>query len=111
MDRASAWFHRHGEPVVFFGRFVPIVRSMVSLPAGAQRMHLVPFVALTAAGSAMWNSALIGAGYALGTQYQRIEDYTRYLDYGAVLGIAAFLAWFVVPRLWRRVNGARGQAS
>jgi membrane protein DedA with SNARE-associated domain len=111
MDKASAWFHRHGEPVVFFGRFVPIVRSMVSLPAGAQRMHLVPFILLTALGSAMWNSALIGAGYALGTQYHRIENYTRYLDYGAAIGIAAFAAWFLAPRLWRRMNGTSGQVS
>jgi membrane protein DedA with SNARE-associated domain len=106
LDRASSWFHRHGQGVVFFGRFIPIVRSMVSLPAGAQRMPLVPFAALTAAGSAIWNGALIGAGYGLGTQYHRVEDYTQYLDYLVIAGILGFLAWFVVPRLWRR-RGAR----
>jgi membrane protein DedA with SNARE-associated domain len=102
LNNASAWFHRHGQGVVFFGRFIPIVRSMVSLPAGAQRMPLAPFVVLTTAGSAIWNGALVGAGYALGTQYDRIEDYTQYLDYLAGLGVVAFLAWFVTPRLWRR---------
>ena len=102
LDKASEWFERHGEPVVFFGRFIPIVRSLVSLPAGAQRMHLVPFTLLTAAGSGIWNAALIGAGYGLGTQYKRIEEYTQYLDY-AVIGLSLVaLAWFIVPRVRRR---------
>jgi membrane protein DedA with SNARE-associated domain len=110
LDNASAWFQRHGEGVVFFGRFVPIVRSMVSLPAGAQHMRLLPFIVLTAAGSAMWNGALIGAGYALGTQYRRVEDYTQYLDYGVIAGIAGLIAWFLAPRLWRRHGPAARRA-
>ena len=68
METASGWFQRHGPSVVFFGRFVPIVRSLVSLPAGAQRMPLWRFVGLTTLGSVIWNTLLIGAGYLLGTQ-------------------------------------------
>jgi membrane protein DedA with SNARE-associated domain len=105
LDNASAWFQRHGHGVVFFGRFVPIVRSMVSLPAGAQRMPLLPFIVFTAAGSAIWNGALVGAGYGLGTQYRRIEDYTQYLDYAAIVGVVGFAGWFILPRLWRRRPG------
>lgn len=98
-DNASAWFRRHGSPVVFFGRFVPIVRSLVSLPAGAQRMALVPFVLLTAAGSGLWNTLLVGAGYALGTQYDRVSEYMHYLDYVVYLAVIVIIAWFIVRKV------------
>lgn len=101
-DNASAWFNRHGQGVVFFGRFVPIVRSLVSLPAGAQRMPLTPFVLLTALGSLLWNTALVGAGYALGTQYERVEAYMGYLDYVVYAAIVAIVGWFVVRKLRQR---------
>lgn len=101
-DTASAWFHRHGHGVVFFGRFVPIVRSLVSLPAGVQRMPLTPFVLLTALGSLIWNSTLVGAGYALGTQYERVEQYLGYLDYVIYAAVAAIVGWFVVRKARQR---------
>jgi membrane protein DedA with SNARE-associated domain len=101
-ENSSRWFQRHGSGVVFFGRFVPIVRSLVSLPAGAQKMSLIPFIVYTTAGSAIWNTALVGAGYALGTQYEKIENYTQYLDYVVIVGVLGFAAWFVAPRLWRK---------
>jgi membrane protein DedA with SNARE-associated domain len=101
-DQASAWFHRHGHGVVFFGRFVPIVRSLVSLPAGAQRMPLLPFVVLTLLGSLLWNALLIGAGYGLGTQYERVEDYLAYLDYVVFAAIAAVLGWWIMRKRRQR---------
>ncbi len=108
-DNASAWFHRHGHGVVFFGRFVPIVRSLVSLPAGAQRMPLTQFVLLTGLGSLLWNCALVGAGYAFGTQYDRVEQYMGYLDYVIYLAVAAIVAWFVARKLrQRRAAAAAG---
>lgn len=110
-DTASAWFRRHGPPVVFFGRFIPIVRSLVSLPAGAQHMRLLPFLTLTAAGSAIWNTALVGAGYLLGTQYERIEDYLQYLDYVIYAAIIAVVAWFVLTKLRARRRVSTGTES
>lgn len=111
LDKASHWFERHGEPVVFFGRFIPIVRSLVSLPAGAQRMHLVPFTVLTAIGSGIWNAALIGAGYALGTQYEKVEEYTQYIDYLVFAFALGAVAWFAIPRLWRRRKARSGAGA
>jgi membrane protein DedA with SNARE-associated domain len=75
LEAASTWFHRHGRGSVFFGRFVPGVRSLISLPAGAQRMPLGVFSVCTAAGSALWNGLLVGAGYALGTQWATVGRY------------------------------------
>lgn len=108
-DNASGWFRRHGPPVVFFGRFIPIVRSLVSLPAGAQRMPLLPFLLYTAAGSALWNTLLVGAGYALGTQYERVEEYMQYLDYVIYAGIVAIVGWFLVRKLRQRRQAPTGR--
>jgi membrane protein DedA with SNARE-associated domain len=77
LDRADAWFDRHGAWIVFFGRLVPGARSLVSIPAGLSEMPLVRFTLLTALGSVLWNAALIGAGWALGSNYERV---------GAVIG-------------------------
>lgn len=107
LNKASEWFHNHGTGIIFFGRFIPIVRSLVSIPAGAQRMSLVPFIAFTALGSGIWNTALISAGYALGTQFEKVDGYTQYLDYAVAAAVVGFLAWYFVPKLRKRL-AARG---
>ncbi|HYO30522.1 MAG TPA: DedA family protein, partial [Thermomicrobiales bacterium] len=73
IDNAEAWFRRYGPLAVFLCRMVPIVRSLISIPAGLDRMALGRFVLLSAAGSFLWNAALVGAGWALGTQWDRVE--------------------------------------
>lgn len=74
MDRADAWFDRWGAWFVFAGRMIPGVRSIVSIPAGLSEMPLLRFVLLTAAGSAIWNAALIGAGWGLGSHYEQVAE-------------------------------------
>jgi membrane protein DedA with SNARE-associated domain len=73
--RAVAWFSRHGRTAVFVGRLVPGVRSLISIPAGIDRMPLLRFCAFTTAGSLVWNAALILAGYELGEQWHVVEGY------------------------------------
>ena len=73
LERADVWFARYGDWVVFFGRLVPGVRSVVSIPAGSSSMSMPRFLALTTAGSLIWNALLIGAGWALGHEWERIS--------------------------------------
>lgn len=73
--RAVAWFGRHGRTAVFVGRLVPGVRSLISIPAGIDRMPLLRFCVFTTAGSLVWNAALILAGYELGEQWHVVEGY------------------------------------
>jgi membrane protein DedA with SNARE-associated domain len=73
--RAVAWFGRHGRTAVFVGRLVPGVRSLISIPAGIDRMPLPRFCVFTTAGSLVWNAALIVAGYELGAQWHVVEGY------------------------------------
>jgi membrane protein DedA with SNARE-associated domain len=94
VDRAEAWFARHGGKAVFLGRFIPIVRSLISIPAGIERMPVLRFVALTTLGSLIWNSVFIMAGYGLGENWWRIESYV-----GAYQGVVIA---FVATRLVRR---------
>ena len=74
LDRADSWFARYGAWLVLLGRLVPGARSLVSVSAGLSGMPRLEFAALTAAGSALWNAALIGAGWALGSSYDKVAE-------------------------------------
>lgn len=74
LDRTEAWFERYGGSVIFFARMIPGARSIVSIPAGILRMPLGSFTLLTTLGSALWNVLLIGAGWYLGANWQRVGD-------------------------------------
>lgn len=74
LDRADARFRRHGPWLVLVGRSLPGVRSLISVPAGMSAMPVAQFLALTALGSAIWNATLLGAGMALGSQFDRVGD-------------------------------------
>jgi membrane protein DedA with SNARE-associated domain len=100
-ERAAGWFRRHGRSSIFFGRLLPGVRSLISLPAGASGMPLATFSLYTVAGSGLWNAALIGLGYLLGTQYQLIEKYSKFLNYAVYAALAVLVAAVVVRRLKR----------
>jgi membrane protein DedA with SNARE-associated domain len=99
--KASGWLARHGRSSVFLGRLIPGVRSLISLPAGAQRMNLVVFSVFTLLGTVLWNGLLIGLGAALGTQYELIDEYSQWLDVAVYTAIGAVLVWLVVRRLRR----------
>ena len=103
LARAEQWFDRHAVAAVLLGRCVPLIRSVVSVPAGFRRMSLVPFIVYTALGSAVWNTALIGAGAALGNQWENVEPYVAILQWLVLAAIALFLMWFVYGKIRRRV--------
>ncbi|MGL3198041.1 MULTISPECIES: VTT domain-containing protein [Curtobacterium] len=105
--KAADWFHRHGKSAVFFGRFVPIVRSLISLPAGADRMHLGTFSVFTIIASGIWNGALVLLGAAFGTQYDKVEQYTEWIDRALYVAIAVVVVTFIV----RRVRRARAERA
>lgn len=101
-ETAERWFRRHGKSAVFFGRLIPGVRSLISLPAGAEKMHLATFSVFTIAGSGIWNGLLIGLGALLGKQYSMVEQYSRYLNYAVYAALAAVVIWLVIRYLRRR---------
>ncbi|GAB3546306.1 DedA family protein [Arthrobacter tumbae] len=104
-ERAARWFHRHGRSAVFFGRLIPGVRSLISLPAGAEHMPLGSFTLFTVAGSLLWNVLLIGLGYFLGTQYHLVDQYSQYFDIVIYVVLGAFIGWLILRRVRRRRAG------
>ena len=101
LDRVDARFRRHGAWLVLTGRCVPGLRSVISVPAGMAHMHLGLFVALTALGSAVWNTVLIGAGIALGSQFEEVDTIVGPLS-TAVVALLAFVILIVLVKLRRR---------
>ncbi|MFE7312300.1 DedA family protein [Streptomyces sp. NPDC057555] len=102
IDRAEAWFERRGRAAVLLARMVPVVRSLISVPAGIQRMPLPSFTGLTVAGSLVWNTVFVLLGYWLGDNWRLVEEYGGIVS-KAVVAVAVLVVarWFVV-RLRRR---------
>ena len=102
MVRAEEWFDRRSNISVLVGRCVPLIRSLVSIPAGFRRMKLARFTLLTAIGSAVWNIALIGAGAALGDQWDRVGDYVGVFQWVVIAALVAVVARFSLTKLRAR---------
>lgn len=92
-DKAMDTFGRHGRKMVFFGRLIPGVRSLISIPAGLCKMRLAPFLLWTAAGAAIWTALLAWAGFVLGERYDSIGTYVGWATYLVVGGL---VVWYVV---------------
>ena len=111
LDRGLTFFDRYGAWVVFFGRFIPLVRSIVSVPAGLDRMPLVRFIVLTAIGSGVWNAVFITAGWILGDNYDRVEKYVGPASYAVVAVLAAVGVWLVARKLQARRDAGGGSPA
>ncbi|MFC4472545.1 DedA family protein [Streptomyces xiangluensis] len=110
IEKTEAWFVRHGTKAVFFGRMIPIFRSLISVPAGVERMRLPVFLCLTTLGSAIWNTVFVLAGYLLGENWTEVSGYVS--AYSKVVLVAAVLAvlLFAGVRLFRPGRGGRRRA-
>ena len=106
LEEAEAWFARRGAAVVFFGRCVPGVRSVVSLPAGVLKMPRARYVAFTAAGSALWNALLIGAGFVLGTQWERVSELVGAVSLPLLVAGTALVSFLLGRAVVRRRRSA-----
>jgi membrane protein DedA with SNARE-associated domain len=99
LNRAEEWFDRHATSAVLLGRCVPLIRSVVSIPAGFRRMKLVPYIAYTFAGSLVWNILLIGAGALLGDNWERVGSYVGIFQWVVIVLVAVAVVRF----LWTQV--------
>ncbi|KRN28908.1 hypothetical protein IV38_GL001116 [Lactobacillus selangorensis] len=90
-EKAARFLQKHGRKAVFFGRFVPVVRSLISLPAGMEKMPLTPFILLTAVGSFIWNVVLIFAGQKAGSAWNQVAQYLDDFSLLFAIGFAALL--------------------
>ncbi|MCP9801758.1 DedA family protein [Synechococcus sp. RedBA-s] len=110
LQRSRSWFSRHGTALVFWGRLVPGIRTLISVPAGIEMMPMVPFLIWTTAGSLIWTLLLTVAGMALGEGYANVEVWlqpvTQVIKVLLVLSALAFAAWLGL-RTWKKRQASR----
>ncbi|MFJ8650027.1 DedA family protein [Streptomyces sp. NPDC093546] len=111
LQRTEKWFAKHGTKAVFLGRMVPIFRSLISVPAGVERMPMAVFVMLTTLGSLIWNSVLVMAGYWLGDQWEVVETYVGILSKAVLLLVVVAFAAYVAVRLRGRAPARHRRSS
>ncbi len=99
LDKSEEWFDRRASMAVLVCRCIPLMRSLISIPAGLRRMPLIPFTLYTLVGSLVWNVLLIGAGYLLGERYQQVEEPLELFQKLVLVVLGVAIAWFV----WRRI--------
>jgi membrane protein DedA with SNARE-associated domain len=86
---------------IFIARFIPVVRHLVSIPAGMGRMPLLPFCVATLLGATMWNSFLLWVGMRLRERWSEVQGYSHEIDIGIVILFVLGTAWFIRNRLRR----------
>jgi membrane protein DedA with SNARE-associated domain len=106
LEATQRFFQKRGQATIFVCRFIPVVRHLISVPAGAGRMPLLPFVAYTAVGAGLWNAILTVAGMALKHNWEAIMKYSHVIDI-VVLGVLLVVVVLFVRRHWNRRRALR----
>jgi len=101
LDRGADWFQRYGELVTFFGRMIPIIRSIISVPAGYTRMHLGKFLFYTTLGTSLWSLFLTYVGRVLGENWAQIRVFMKPYENGTLVLIILFVISFIGWRGFR----------
>lgn len=111
LEKTEAFFNRRaGIWTIFIARFIPVVRHLISLPAGMGKMPMLPFLTVTLVGATMWNTFLLFCGMKLRQNWTVVEKYSHEIDVVVVFILAVGLGWFVWSRLAKRKAQAEKQA-
>jgi membrane protein DedA with SNARE-associated domain len=102
LQLTESWFQKRGEITIFFARFVPVVRHLISIPAGIARMNIWKFLLYTTIGACLWNTFLAWLGLKFGEHWDQIRHYTEPFSYAMVVIIIAVGVWYVWRHLKRR---------
>ena len=102
IEKANAWFTRHGTRAVLLCRLVPGVRTLISLPAGMNHMPMIPFLLYSTIGTTLWVTFLTAAGYFLGQNYPLVEEYIGPVSKIALLAIVIWFGIWLVRKRNRR---------
>jgi membrane protein DedA with SNARE-associated domain len=105
LEMTENFFSKYGEKTIFFSRFIPVIRHLISIPAGVGKMNFTKFSIYTLIGATIWNTILTYLGYWLGEKWSIIHHYSRYLDYVVVAGIIIVVVYWIYKRLnTKKVN-------
>ena len=99
LNLAHKWFEKHGEKTIFICRFIPVIRHVISLPAGTAEMKRRKFITYTALGGLAWNSILVIVGIQMQKNWAELLKYTEIIDILIIIGAIIFIIWFVAKHL------------
>jgi membrane protein DedA with SNARE-associated domain len=102
LTATEKYFNKYGEATIFICRFIPVVRHLISIPAGTGRMNLVKFAIYTIAGAGMWNAFLAMCGFYLRKRWETVMHYSHYVDIAVVAILVLGAAYFIKKHLQRR---------
>ncbi|MBI5060730.1 MAG: DedA family protein [Candidatus Aenigmarchaeota archaeon] len=101
LEKTHRFFEKRGSAAIFFCRFIPVIRHLISIPAGSAKMNLKKFLAFTAIGALLWNMFLVYLGMLLKEQWETIVSYTQYLDI-AIIGILVLAVLYFIAKRKRK---------
>jgi membrane protein DedA with SNARE-associated domain len=110
-DRSLQWFNRYKKPVIFFGRLIPIIRSLISIPAGIFEMNPLIFTAFTAVGTAIWSFLLAFAGSILGSYWPAVTNFINKYQIIIEILLVGLILWFVISRIIKLVQKKKTKAK
>ncbi|GAA1047118.1 MULTISPECIES: DedA family protein [Rothia] len=102
VDKSLHWFDKYGKLSILFGRLIPGVRSLISIPAGIDRMNVLSFGLFTLLGSAVWNALLIYLGFILGENWSQVADVIGQFSTVIKIVIAALIIWVIIKLIRRQ---------
>jgi membrane protein DedA with SNARE-associated domain len=101
LEWTENWFAKHGSWTILVSRFIPVVRHLISIPAGLGKMPLAPFCIYTLIGATAWNTFLLLCGYKLRQNWTLVQKYSHELDIVVAIGLVIATIWFVVMHVRR----------
>lgn len=102
IEKAEDYFNKHGKATTFFGRLIPVIRQLISIPAGLSKMNFVVFSVFTFIGAGIWNIILALLGYLAHGQADLIDKYSSELSTVLKIAVTAIVIFFIVRHFWKR---------
>jgi membrane protein DedA with SNARE-associated domain len=106
--KTEKWFNKKGELTIFVGRFIPVIRHIISIPAGVGKMNIKKFILYTILGAGIWNSILTYVGFALGKNWEKIKEYSDFISWialGIIIVVGAYFLWKELKK--RKIKGSK----
>ena len=109
LNWTESFFKRHGQKTIFISRLLPVVRHLISLPAGMGKMPLKRFIIYTILGAGIWNTFLAWLGYYFSDKWQMIHEYSKPLDYVAIVFLVVCVIWWIAKHIKRKRKIKKGK--
>ena len=104
LEQTTKFFEKYGDKTIFISRFIPIVRHLISLPAGVGRMNITKFTVYTILGAGLWNAFLTYLGYILGSKWTLIRKYSEVLDILLILAVIVFIGYIYLKKIKKKIK-------